>query len=108
MNTKTQTHTPELLDVLEKSLASMEYVRKSMSLDRKDHDEYLVISEAIKQARTAILRAEQGAPKASLINQTCNGCDELAKHCGPLHEVTGYCSECQKEVDGTYRAEGSK
>jgi hypothetical protein len=49
---------PKLLDVLGKSLASMEYVRKSMPLDRKDHDEYLVISEAIKQARAAIATVE--------------------------------------------------
>ena len=49
---------PDLLEMLGKALASMEYVRKAMPLDRKDHDEYLVISEAITQARAAIAKAE--------------------------------------------------
>lgn len=46
----------ELKAQLDKSLAAMEYVRKAMSLDRKDHDEYLVISEAINQARVIIAK----------------------------------------------------
>lgn len=58
MKTKTETHT--LLESLDKSIAAMEYVRKSMPLDRKDHDEYLVISEAIKQGKAAIAKAKGG------------------------------------------------